>query len=61
MNPVNSSRPLRRLLSYTNTFRREESQLNKGIVIALAAAGAFLVGLRISTAIIEGRETEWKN
>ena len=30
--------------------------MNKGILIALAAAGAFLVGLRISTAIIEGRE-----
>ena len=35
--------------------------MNKGILIALAAAGAFLVGLRISTAIMEGRETEWKN
>lgn len=33
--------------------------MNKGIVIALAAAGAFLIGLRISTSLIE-RRTEWK-
>ena len=46
---------MRRLLSYTNTFRREESQLNKGIVIALAAAGAFLMGLKISTTVLERR------
>ena len=49
------------LFIYTIHNRREVPQLNKGIVIALAAAGAFLVGLRISTAIIEGSETEWKN
>lgn len=30
-------------------------QLNKDIVIALVAARAFLVGLRISTVILEGR------
>ena len=35
--------------------RSEVIQLNKGIVIALAAAGAFLFGLRISTALTERR------
>lgn len=40
---------------YKHFLRREESQLNKGIVIALAAAGAFLMGLKISTAMLERR------